>query len=226
VAVAEVLLCSSVPTQLAIGGLLRAIGMPTPVPGEPLPLGFVVALGLLDTLALVILMVVLTRAHGARVGDLWLGPRPPDREAMLGILLIPVVFLLVIVLLSLVHLLAPWLRTVPDNPLEQLATAGTLQAIVLAGVAIVAGGVREELQRAFVLVRFEQHLGGPIVGVLVVSTAFGLLHALQGADAVLVTGMLGAFWAVLYLRRRSVIAPLVSHAGFNALQILRVVTLS
>jgi membrane protease YdiL (CAAX protease family) len=35
------------------------------------------------------------------------------------------------------------------------------------------------------------------------------------------TGLLGAFWAVLYLRRRSAVAPLVSHAGFNALEVLR-----
>ncbi len=33
---------------------------------------------------------------------------------------------------------------------------------------------------------------------------------------------LGAFWAILYLRRRSSVAPIVSHAGFNALEILRV----
>ena len=44
----------------------------------------------------------------------------------------------------------------------------------------------------------------------------------QGFDAVITTGMLGAFWAVLYLRRRSVVAPLVSHAGFNTLEVLRV----
>jgi membrane protease YdiL (CAAX protease family) len=33
--------------------------------------------------------------------------------------------------------------------------------------------------------------------------------------------VLGAWWAVVYLRRRSTIAPMVSHAGFDALQILQ-----
>ena len=33
------------------------------------------------------------------------------------------------------------------------------------------------------------------------------------------TGLLGAFWGIVYLRRRSVVAPLVSHAGFDLLQI-------
>jgi membrane protease YdiL (CAAX protease family) len=93
---------------------------------------------------------------------------------------------------------------------------------MFAMVAIVAGGIREELQRAFLLRRFEQHLGGPAVGVLVLSVAFGLAHQLQGWDVGITTGALGAFWAIVYLRRRSSVAPIVSHAGFNTLEILRV----
>jgi membrane protease YdiL (CAAX protease family) len=89
-------------------------------------------------------------------------------------------------------------------------------------VAIMAGGVREELQRAFLLRRFERHLGGAAVGVAVLSVGFGLGHIVQGWDAVVTTGLLGAFWAVVYLRRRSTIAPVVSHAGFNSLEVLRV----
>ena len=89
-------------------------------------------------------------------------------------------------------------------------------------VAIVAGGIREELQRAFLLQRFERHLGGATMGVVVLSTAFGLGHALQGWDAAIATGTLGAFWAIVYLRRRSSIAPIVSHAGFNSIEVLRV----
>ena len=37
----------------------------------------------------------------------------------------------------------------------------------------------------------------------------------------LATGLLGAFWGAIYLRRRSAIAPMVSHAGFDLLQILQ-----
>ena len=44
--------------------------------------------------------------------------------------------------------------------------------------------------------------------------------ALVAAAAVLATGLIGAFWGVLYLRRRSVMAPVISHAGFNSLQVL------
>ena len=57
---------------------------------------------------------------------------------------------------------------------------------------------------------------------MILSIGFGLGHIVQGWDAVIATGLLGAFWAVLYLRRRSIVAPLVSHAGFNAVEVLRV----
>jgi membrane protease YdiL (CAAX protease family) len=220
-AIAEILLCSSVPTQILLGAVLRLGGLDPLEPGGQLSLPFVLILSVADTLLLVGLMVALTRAHGERVSALWLGSRPVGREALVGALLIPAVFLLVVVLLNVLRLAAPWLHNVETNPLEQLAaTPG--QAAVFAVVAILAGGVREELQRAFLLQRFERHLGGAAVGVLVLSVGFGVGHLVQGWDAVVTTGVLGAFWAALYLRRRSTIAPLVSHAGFNSLEVLRV----
>jgi membrane protease YdiL (CAAX protease family) len=59
----------------------------------------------------------------------------------------------------------------------------------------------------------------------VISTAFGLGHLMQGWDAVITTGTLGAFWAWMYMRRRSSIGPIASHAGFNSLEILRLAVL-
>ena len=55
------------------------------------------------------------------------------------------------------------------------------------------------------------------------SVAFGLGHLLQGLDAAITTGTLGLFWALVYVRRRSTVAPVVSHAGFNALEVFRAV---
>jgi membrane protease YdiL (CAAX protease family) len=220
-AVAEIVLCSSVPTQLLIAATLRMAGWTPLDDAGQLSLPFVVTLSVADTFVLVALMVALTVARGERVSDLWLGRRRVRKEAAIGALLIPVVFFLVVVLLNVLMAIAPWLHNVPTNPLERMAgTAGG--AALLAVVAILAGGVREELQRAFLLRRFEQHLGGAMVGVVVLSVAFGLGHNVQGWDAVVTTGVLGAFWAALYLRRRSSVAPVVSHAGFNTLEVLRV----
>lgn len=221
VAIAEVLLCCGIPTQTIIGLVLQLAGWTAEDSAGRMSLPFVLTLSLADTLVLMTLMVALTRAHGESPSELWLGRRSIRREARLGLLLIPVVFMGVVILLNVLRLTAPWLHNVPQNPLEQLAGTAS-EAAMFAMVAIVAGGIREELQRAFLLRRFEQHLGGALVGVVVLSIAFGAAHAMQGWDVAITTGALGAFWALVYLWRRSSVAPIVSHAGFNTLEILRV----
>jgi membrane protease YdiL (CAAX protease family) len=221
IAVGEVVLCSSVPTQLLIGALLGAAGWGTGSDSQ-WSLPFVLTLLLADTLIVIVLMVWLTRVHGESPSALWLGVARPRRELLIGLVLIPAVFLMVVILLNGLRLFAPWLHDVKTNPLEQLAGNTPVSAATFGLVAILAGGVREELQRAFVLRRFEQHLGGANVGVVVSSIAFGLAHKTQGWDAVITTAVLGFFWALLYLDRRSSIAPVISHAGFNSLEILRV----
>jgi membrane protease YdiL (CAAX protease family) len=224
VAIAEVLLCSSVPTQALIGAVLQLSGWSITDASGHYSLPFVLTLSLADTLVLIALMVALTRLHGESATELWLGERRVRVEIAVGLMLVPLIFIAVVILLNLVRILAPWLHNVPQNPLEQLAGTAA-DAAMFALVAIIAGGVREELQRAFLLRRFERHLGGAAVGVVVLSAAFGLGHYTQGWDAVITTGALGAFWAIVYLRRRSSVAPIISHAGFNTLEILRVATL-
>jgi membrane protease YdiL (CAAX protease family) len=218
----EVLLCSSLPTQLLVATVLAAFGLAAQTDDARLSSTFVLLLSLGDSVLLIGLMLVLLRAHGESPVALWRGTRPLLREAALGLYLVPLVFATVVVLLVVLRLYVPWLHNVPDNPLEQIATGGTRDAVMLGAVAIVGGGIREELQRAFLLHRFEHHLGGATVGVVVLSTAFGAGHYMQGWDAAIVTGALGALWAVVYLRRRSSVAPIVSHAGFNGVEVLRV----
>lgn len=220
-AAAEVVACSGVPTQLLLEILLVMSGLVSPSTGA-FTLTLVAPLLLLDTVLVVVLMVFFTRARGESVKALWLGSRPRGREVLIGLAVVPVVIISVMALLNLLRLLAPGLRNVPVNPMEQMATQGVGAALIFVFVAIVGGGVREELQRAFMLQRFERYLGGPVVGTIVLSLAFGLGHLRQGYDAGIITGALGAFWAVVYLRRRSVLVPIVSHAGFNAIQVLSV----
>ena len=83
----------------------------------------------------------------------------------------------------------------PFGPLE--AFVGTQAGLLMfLFVVIVAGGVREELQRAFLLHRFRFDLGQPWMGVFITSLAFGMGHTLQGLDVAIITGLLGALWGV------------------------------
>ena len=222
-ALTEVILCSGVPTQLVIGHGLAVAGLSPFVDGQPqaMPLA---ALALLDSIVLIGLIIALLRAHGESVTALLVGQRPVAREVALGLLLVPVLFVGVGVLVLTLRALFPWTHNVPVNPFEQLMRT-PMDAALFTVVVIVAGGLREEIQRVFLLHRFEVHLGGPIFGLIVISVGFGLGHLVQGLDAAIVTGMLGYAWGALYLRRRSAVAPIVSHAGYNTLQILQVMVL-
>ncbi len=219
-AVVQVLACSGIPTQLLLIQVLALVGVRPFVEGETLNAMWVFLLSLADTMLLLVLIGVLLAANGESVRDVFLGARPARTEVPLGLLSVVPVLLIAAAVLLTSQYLAPWLHNVPDNPL-----AGLLQSPrdrwLFAIVALVAGGVREEVQRAFLLTRFEQHLGGARVGLVVTSVAFGLGHLLQGFDAALATGTLGFIWGAMYLWRRSSVAPIVSHAGFNGLEIAR-----
>lgn len=218
-ALIEVILCSGFPTQIALIALLSLAGLQPFENHGGLSLQYVGLLSMLDAVLLTTLVVAFLRIGGESPSAVFLGWRSVRREALLGLLLTPVAFLLAATVLGLVLRYAPRLHNVAENPLEGLIQ-DPLDAALFVIVAVVAGGVREELQRAFIIRRFEQHLGGAVLGIALYSVAFGAGHVIQGYDAALATGLLGAFWGVVYLMRRSVLAPIVSHSLFNVAEIV------
>jgi membrane protease YdiL (CAAX protease family) len=218
-AIIEVIICSDFLTQLAIAGTLGALGYTPYVQGR-LRVSYVVALSLGDAVLLVGLILLMLYAHGERPRDVLFGRRSLLGEAALGVPLILTALAIAVGVLLTIQRVAPSLHTVQNNPLQDLLRSPR-DAWLFALVVVAAGGVREEIQRAFLLHRFEVWLGGPTVGVVVTSAAFGAGHMLQGIDAAVTTGLLGAFWGIIYLRRRSCAAPIVSHAGFDLVQILQ-----
>ncbi len=179
---------------------------------------------LLDAALVIGLVLLFLRAHHESARDVLIGRVRVLREVVVGILMIPVVFFIVVFIMALVITYAPYLHNVVSNPLHDLLKTRN-HILVFAVVVMISGGVREEVQRGFIVHRFGQYLGGGVYGVLFYSALFGLGHFEQGYDAVIATGTLGAFWGFVYLRRGSIIAPVVSHAGFNLAQILKHVAL-
>lgn len=217
---AEIVLCSGYPTQIMLGAALTDAGL-SPLTAEgSLSAPFVFALSLADTGVVVGLILWLLISNGERPRDVFLGGRRPGEEAVVGLLSVPFVVALVLALSLLIRVFVPFLHNVPDNPLEGLlgTQAGVWAFLV---VVIVAGGLREELQRAFLLHRFRRDLGHAGAGLAITSIAFGLGHTLQGWDAAILTAALGATWGLMYLTRRSAIAPIVSHSLFNTGELLR-----
>lgn len=224
VALLEVLLASDYPTQIALGATFAAFGWQPQTDGV-LSLAYVATVSIADSIFLTALIVFFLRMRGESPRDLFFGDRSIVREARAGVPLMFVAFGIALVVLLTIQAIAPSLHTVPHNPLQDLVrTPG--DAALFAIVLIVAGGIREEVQRAFLLRRFERWLGGARVGLAVTSLVFGAGHFIQGADAAVATAVLGAFWGVVYLRRRSIGAPVVSHAGFNLVQVAQYLALA
>ena len=216
-AAAEVLACSGYPTQLLIILALSAIGI-QPMRDGTLSPTFIFAVSAIDTLLLLGLVFLFLYSSHERPRDVFLRYGNPRREMTMGVLLLPAVFAIVIAVQFAIQTLAPSLRNVQVSPFTQLLSSPWLLAgfVVL---VMVAGGVREELQRAFLLHRFEQRLGGGSLGIALTSVAFGLGHTVQGWDAAIITALMGAFWGAIYLTRRNVVSTVTNHALFNLTQI-------
>jgi membrane protease YdiL (CAAX protease family) len=217
-AAVEVLICSGYPTQLLIVALLASVGI-TPYAEGAISPAFIFTVSAIDTVLLLGLVFSFLHLSQERARDVFLRPGRWIDEVGVGVLYLPVVFMLVIAVQFVVQRFAPSLHNVDVSPFTPLLSSPALLGgfVVL---VLVAGGVREELQRAFLLHRFEQRLGGGAVGVALTSVAFGLGHTLQGWDAAIVTALMGAFWGVIYLTRRNVVSTVTNHAMFNLTQIV------
>src|SRR5258708_6831780 len=221
----EVILCSGLPTQIVIITILSTVGMKARLVRGELSPPVVFTMTLLDTFLLVALVIFFMRAPRESVREQLFGSRSPGREILFGLALIPASFFVVIAVLLVLQAVIPGLRNVPHNPLQDLVR-DRWDAVIFAFVVMIAGGVREEIQRGFVLRRFEQYLGGVAAGLVIFSAFFGVGHLEQGPDVAVATAILGAFWGAIFLRRRSILGPMIGHAGFNLTQVIKFLTMA
>lgn len=215
----EVVLCSSYPTQLVVAAALAATGVQGLTPDGGLNAPFVIAVALGDALLVAALIVWFIRRNGESMHEVFIARQPVWREVAFGAALAPAVLLGISMVVAGLRVLVPSLHNVPTNPMGALMRDPVL-AGVFAVVVVLAGGVREELQRGFQLHRLTGHVCGRGPALLLTSVAFGAGHTLQGLDVAVATGVLGAFWGLLYLTRSSIVAAAVSHGLFNLGQVV------
>jgi len=165
----QVVVVCGVPTQLLVLFVLFVAGAPLPVDGH-IPLELFATLSLFDTALIAVLIRVFLALSGETTNEVFLGTRPPAGEFWRGLVMLPVVLVAITGLVFLLRLVFPWLHTVAESPLAAYMDT-PLDTAIFAFVVILAGGVREELQRGFILHRFRQRLGGATVGLAVFSVA-------------------------------------------------------
>jgi len=218
-ALIQAFLVCGIPTQIGIAAVLW-LGLDIePLVNGQITIKFFAILSFLDTALVSMLIYAFLHMSGENSRDVFLGRHAIKSEIWRGLVLVPAFFLAVVTIVIAIRTIVPSLHNVETSPFEAFLGTPTDAAIFLL-VVVLAGGIREELQRGFILHRFDQSLGGVRLGLILFSITFGLLHLDQGIDVAVAIGLLGLMWGLLYVMRRSIVAAMTNHACFNAAQVL------
>ncbi len=173
---------------------------------------------LLESCVTFALLYLVMRAHGEsmrKLGLSWVRWRP---NVFTGFAIVLVLFFLNLILSLAFQKFLPKYY-MEQNPLAEIIHTPR-DLYLLIGAALIAGGIKEELQRAFILRRFQTHLGGAGLGLVLWSAAFGLGHSVQGVEGVVAASIFGLIFGAVYLIRNNLVAPMVAHAVYDTLALL------
>lgn len=89
-------------------------------------------------------------------------------------------------------------------------------------IGVIGGGIVEELERAFILTRFELWMGknGLYVALVLSSIVFGVAHLYQSTGTGISAAVSGLAFGLIYLRRRSGLEAATSHACADVLGVI------
>lgn len=135
------------------------------------------------------------------------------REVGIGLCSVPFLFIATLLVGTFFRLVLPEYVSTTNPLLELVRTRVDLMLFLISSILV--GGLKEEIQRAFVLIRFEEHLGGIVPGLVLWSAFFGFGHQMQGVDNMVGAGLLGLLFGLLFVWRRKLVAPILSHALYD-----------
>jgi membrane protease YdiL (CAAX protease family) len=102
--------------------------------------------------------------------------------------------------------------TSPSQSRPSFLTAQGPAEFVLGGFLVAVVALAEEtIFRGYLLLRFQALLRNTPVAVLLSSAIFAIGHGYEGSAGVVTVGFMGVVFALLYLWRRSLVAPIVMH---------------
>jgi len=168
---------------------------------------------LAESVVTIVVILLLLRIRRQRLRDLGIVAAGWLNEVAIGFLILPVLFGSTIAVgLFFQRFLPQFVQA--ENPLLDLVRSPLDLALFMLS-SVWVGGIKEEVQRAFILTRFDRHLGGMWVGLFVWSAFFGLMHGMQGIDKAAGAGVLGFLFGLVYIWRGNLIAPMVAHAFYD-----------
>ena len=173
---------------------------------------------MLETSLTLGIILILLWAGGRRLRDLGWAERGWWRESLAGIRSCLSSSAPLFLVGSLFRIFLPQYVS-ESNPLLEMIQDGTDLGLLLL-TSVIVGGIKEEVQRAFILVHFRNHLGGAVPGLILWSVFFGAGHSFQGVDFAVAAGVLGLLFGLLYLWRGHLAAPIVAHALYDVVTLL------
>lgn len=173
----------------------------------------VTLLSLEATLTLVFIWAFL-RLHGQGIKYIgWDWGSGVAKEFVIALFSLPLLFIATFITKSFFQAFFPEYVT-EENPLLGLVET-PLDLLLLAFTSLYVGGIKEEFQRAFVLIRFDGFLGGIWPGLILWTFFFAYGHSIQGVDNAAGAGVLGLCFGLLFIWRRRLIAPVIAHTLYN-----------
>jgi membrane protease YdiL (CAAX protease family) len=160
-------------------------------------------------LGLVSLIVFFLWRNGEPLTRIGWTSRNAWQEALLGIgLFIPTFFV--------AGLFEQLLRAVglssPAAPLPAFLTATGPAQLVLASILVVVVAVAEEtIFRGYLILRFGAVLQSVPAAIALSAVIFSLGHGYEGGAGVVTVGLIGVIFALVYVWRRSLVAPVTMH---------------
>jgi membrane protease YdiL (CAAX protease family) len=173
---------------------------------------------LTESLFTFLLLALLLRARRETLANLGLQWELWKPNVIAGLILVPLLFLINVIVAYIFQTYFPKYY-LERNPLTEIIRTPQQLALFIFS-ALVAGGIKEELQRAFILDRFRRYLGGAGVGLILWSIAFGAGHYVQSIQGMVVAGIYGFIFGLIYLVSGNLIAPVVAHGAYDTLALL------
>lgn len=160
----------------------------------------------LALLSLVFYFVWRNREPIARLG--W-DFRNAGRDVPLGILLFPLFTVATGLLDSALRRLG---LSGTSGPMASFLVPHSPAEFVLAGILVVVVAIVEEtLFRGYLMLRIGGLSRSPALAVVLSSIIFSLGHGYEGASGVITVGVMGAIFALVYLWRGNLAAPMTMH---------------
>jgi membrane protease YdiL (CAAX protease family) len=102
--------------------------------------------------------------------------------------------------------------SVPATPVPSYLTPGDIPMLVLAVFLVVVVAVAEEtIFRGYLITRFRDLKTGAPAAAVLSAFIFSIGHGYEGTAGVITVGAMGLAFALVYLWRRSLVAPMVMH---------------